>query len=301
MTASTAIGHGLGMVHQNRKAVWVLLIFNLMLAAAAALPIYHGILNFTGHSLMSRTLASGFSIDWLTDFDHNHKGALDHYAGVVWWFALVSVPLNAVLSGGVIAGLRDPSMGFFHSAGRYAWRLLRLTILGLICYWIVFLLVEAGLGNLIDKWTRHWLADRPVFWVQLASGLLLVLGLGFVNLVMDYARVRLVMEDGFSAIEAFLASLGFSLRRFHKAALVYAVPSLCGLALLALYRVALPWSIINARIGSTSGPRWAEPLTLALLFVAQQAVMFGRYWFRVATWASEWSYYSAASRPPQEP
>ncbi len=35
--------------------------------------------------------------------------------------------------------------------------------------------------------------------------------------------------------------------------------------------------------------RVREPLALALLFFAQQAIMFGRYWFRVATWASEWS------------
>jgi len=25
--------------------------------------------------------------------------------------------------------------------------------------------------------------------------------------------------------------------------------------------------------------------------------MFGRYWFRVATWASEWSYYSSTRQP----
>jgi hypothetical protein len=103
-----------------------------------------------------------------------------------------------------------------------------------------------------------------------------------------------VMEDGASAVEAFLACLGFALRRLRRAVVVYAVPSLCGFALLGVYRVITPWSVINARIGSAAGGRWVEPLTLALLFVGQQAIVFGRYWFRVATWASEWSYYAGS-------
>jgi hypothetical protein len=70
---------------------------------------------------------------------------------------------------------------------------------------------------------------------------------------------------------------------------------LCGVALLVLYRLLLPWSFFKTP-ASPGGP-WAqyrEPLALALLFLIQQAVMFGRYWFRVATWASEWTYYSGS-------
>lgn len=296
MTTGKAIAQGLRMARQNRTAVWVLFIINLGLAGLAAAPIYHGILDFSAHSFVSRTLASGFSTDWLIDFDFAHKGALDHYGGVIWWFGLLSIIVNSILSGGAIAGLRDPASlgGFFRAAGRYAWRLLRLMVLGLICYWIMFLLLRQGLGSLLNKWTDGWQADRPVFWVRLTAGILLLAGIGFVNLVLDYARVRLVMEDGASAVEAFLACLGFALRRLRRAVVVYAVPSLCGFGLLGIYRVITPWSVINARIGSAAGGRWVEPLTLALLFVGQQAIVFGRYWFRVATWASEWSYYAGS-------
>jgi hypothetical protein len=136
--------------------------------------------------------------------------------------------------------------------------------------------------------------DRTAFFEHLVVTLLVLLGLAFINLVMDYARVKLVMEDGSSALEAFLGSLGFSLTRLRKAAFVYILPSLCGLALLGLYRLLLPWPLFNAP-GATAGSwlaRTREPAALALLFIIQQAVMFGRYWFRVATWASEWAFYS---------
>jgi hypothetical protein len=107
---------------------------------------------------------------------------------------------------------------------------------------------------------------------------------------MDFARVRLVLEEGTGVVQAFLASLGFSLGRLRGAIGVYVVPSFMGLALLGVYRLLFPWGFVNATIGG--GPHIHELLALAGLFVVQQAVMFGRYWFRVATWASEWSYYS---------
>ncbi len=291
MTVGAAIRQGLSLARQMGSAVWVLFLTNLGLAALAGLPIYQGIQRFTGQSLMSQALAYGFPADWLTDFSINWPGSLERYAKVITLMGLLSLPLNTLLAGGVLARFRAPdqtfSLGdFFRDTVRYAWRLIRLMAIGLICYWIIFRLLNQGLANVVDKWTRDWQDDRPVFFLRLAVLLLVLVGLGLVNLVMDFARVKLLMDDGSSAAEAFLASLGFSLGRLRQAVIVYAFPSLCGIALLCVYRLVVPWSKIYT------------PLTVSMLFIVQQAVMFGRYWFRVATWASEWSYYAAMRSKP---
>ncbi len=297
ISTAKALKQGFGVARRTRSVVWVLLLVNLGLAALAALPIYQGILGFTGHSLMSQTLATGFSVDWLTDFSFNRVGALKRYGEMIALFGIVSLPVNAILAGGVLARFRTPEQGyslgdFFHNAWRYAWRLTRLLILGLICYWIIFRLLNQGLDTLINWWTRDWLDDRPVFWIQLGASVLLLLGLGFVNLVMDYARVRIVMEEGSGAVESFLASLGFSIGRFARAVTAWAIPSLGGLALLAAYLLAVPWAQ-SLVAGAAHGETRAK-LLLAVVFVGQQAVMWGRYWFRVATWSSEWSNYAGS-------
>jgi hypothetical protein len=103
---------------------------------------------------------------------------------------------------------------------------------------------------------------------------------------MDFARVRLVMEEGASAIEAFLASLGFSLARMRRAIVIYTVPSLCGIALVGLYLFVAHLTHHVAQV--------RQPLALAILFIGQQAIMLARYWFRVATWGGEWTFYSAS-------
>ncbi len=299
MSVGSSVRQGLSITRRSGSSVWILFLANLALAAAAGFPIYHGIQSFTEHSLMGRELARGFSVDWLTDFTFNNPGALDRYAAVIVSMGLLSLALNSILAGGVLARFRAPessySLGdFFRHTGRYAGRLLRLLVVGLVCYWIVFELQNEVLGRLVDHWTVNWADDRSAFCAHLAVALPAVLGLGFVNLVMDYARVRLVLEEGTGALQASLAALGFSLGRLRRAVGVYVVPSCFGLALLGVYRLLFPWGFANAAIAGES--HFRQPLALALLFVVQQLVMFARYWFRVATWASEWSYYSSTRR-----
>ncbi|MBI1940156.1 MAG: hypothetical protein HYS33_01460, partial [Acidobacteria bacterium] len=229
MTSGAAIKQGLGLARRIRSAVWVLFLANLGLAALAAFPIYRGILGFTGYSLMSGELARGLPVDWLTDFTFNSRGSFEHYAEIMALIGLITIPMNTILAGGVLARFKEPdrsfSLGqFARDTARYAWRLLRLMVIGLILYWLVFRVLTQGLGGLIDARTGDWQSDRNVFWVKLGAGILVLLFLGFINLVIEYARVKLVQEDGTSAAWAFLAALGFCLRRFPGAVTVYAVP-----------------------------------------------------------------------------
>jgi hypothetical protein len=298
MTPGAAIKRGLSLARRHRLPIWMLFLVNLGLAALAGFPIYRGMLMFTGHSLMNQTLLSGFSTDWLTDFSSNSPGSFQRYATLITALALLSIPVNSILAGGVLASFRAPeqasSVGeFFRNTARYAWRLVWLMILGLACYWIVFRFLNQGLGDLLDDRTRDWLSDRPVFFLHLGVYGLVFLGLAFVNLVMDYARVKLVMDEESNFLGAFLVSLGFSISRLKKAATVYAVPSLLSVAVLVLYRLVTPWWRINTYLSQPHAAPWVEPLTLAALFIGQQLIMFGRYFFRVAAWASEWSFFEA--------
>jgi hypothetical protein len=61
-----------------------------------------------------------------------------------------------------------------------------------------------------------------------------------------------------------------------------------------------PWHMVHAALGDSGGSSEGTLLVLGLLFFGQQLVMFGRYWFRVATWGSEWSFF-AGTRAPAEP
>jgi hypothetical protein len=308
MTAnvSSAIREGFRLARKLRGAAAILFAANLALAAIAALPIYSGILEFTGFRSIARELGSGFSPDWFVDFSFNRPGTLDRAASFILYMGVLALPVNAILAGGVLARFRarDASFSFrdfFRDCNRFAWPLLRLGLMGLICYWLVFRIVNVWLGRLVEERTFNTLDDRVYFWPHFGLTILLILGLAAVNLIMDFAQVRLVLVEGSTALEAFVSSLGFALTRLPSATLVYAIPSAAGVLPLILYRLLFPWNLINSAIGSAATGSSQEVLTLLLLFILQQVVMFARYWFRVATWGSEWAYYEAARASAHNP
>jgi hypothetical protein len=304
VNAWAALRLGFGLARRVRSAVWVLFAANMGLALVAGLPVYYGILHFTSHSLMSEKLLTGFSADWFTDFAFNGHGSLEHDAQFIAVLGLIALPLNAILAGGVLARFHRPQdrfrLGaFFRDCGRYASRMLWLMLFALAAYWAVFHFVHAGLGKMVDHATLYWMDDRTAFLAHAGVGLLVLLTLVFINLVIDFAQVRIVFHEGAGALESFLGAMGFSIARLPRAVAVYTAPALCGIALLGIYRLVTPWHAIDAALGYSARASHEASLVLALLFVGQQLVIFGRYWFRVATWASEWSLYT--SRWPPAP
>lgn len=302
VSVASAIREGFRRARKERATVGMLFAANLALAAIAALPIYRGILEFTGFSLVARELAAGFSADWFVDFSFNRPGALERYASCIGGLGLLALPVNAILAGGVLSRFRSEEErfsfgGFFRGCFRYAWPLLRLMLVGLACYWLVFRVVNVWLGKLVENRTFQTLDDRVYFWPHLGVIILLLLGLAFVNLLMDFAQVRLILVEGSTVLEAFISSAGFALTRLPSAILVYAIPSTAGVLLLVLYRLLFPWSFIHTSIGSAEGGSSQALLAIGILFIGQQLVMFARYWFRVATWASEWAFYQATRLP----
>lgn len=302
LSARESIRQGFRLARRARSAAFMLFAANLFLAVVAGLPIYQGMLNFTSHSQMSRKLLTGFSYNWLVDFLFNNRSSVEVYAQFIMILGLIALPVNAILAGGVLARFQRQQerfrLGtFFRDCGRYAWRMLWLMLFALLAYWVIFRYVLAGLGGYVDRTTLYWMNDRSAFVAHLVVGIVVLLALAFVNLVIDFAQVRIVFGEGSGAVESFLAALGFCIGRLSRAAAVYAFPSLLGIAMLGIYRLVTPWHMIHLALGNTSKTSYEVAIVLAALFVGQQLVMFFRYWFRVATWASEWSFF-ASTRPP---
>ncbi len=134
-------------------------------------------------------------------------GALAVYL-LVWLF----------LSGGIIDryARQRPTRahGFFAAAGAYFWRFLRLGIAAGIAYWFLFAYVHEWLFNDLYTWlTRDLSVERTAFaWratLYAVFGALLMT----VNVIIDYAKIRMVVEDRRSAIGALMAALAFITRR----------------------------------------------------------------------------------------
>jgi hypothetical protein len=259
-----------------------------------ALPLAHllgrQIAAHLGSSLAAKSVRDGIDFDWWNEFLAQSGGlgptfvpATLGFAGVlenvgsiadalpvasaVAPFVVLSVFVTMFLSGGVLDRLaRDRAVGasaFFSACGVFLLRFLRLGAVAALVYWVLFaglhrLLFDRAYPALIHDLT----VERTAFVYRL--GLYLVFGAALVavNLVFDYAKVRMVVEDRRSAIGSLSAALRFIARQPGAVVGVYAVNTAVFGILLAIY----------AAVAITGPPTWTGLLAGQLYIVARIVV-----------------------------
>lgn len=162
--------------------------------------------------------------------------------GVVWIF----------LSGGIIdrlaRGRRSSATRFFAACGACFVPLVRLALITAVAYWAVLAFVTPALAALASGRGQY---------VQLALYGLLALLLFAISLTLDYARVRLVIEDRRSAIGA----IGASWRMLRA----------CGRRMLGIqalfWLVLVGWIALRGAAVSTSAADWTAGRALAIVSI----------------------------------
>jgi hypothetical protein len=285
MTPVAAVLRGAGAVRRAWTVwllVWVLtLAFALFLVLPAAALLYGRL----GHSLYAGRMLGNFDIQWLAEFRHETGN----------WPLLAAKPAVALASGGYLLlmtflyggalAVFASTDSFWGGCGRYFWRMLRLFLVSLACYAMVYL-VYAELGKAgYSLWGRG-MAERPVVlfgWARASIALLLFL---FVNMVFDYAKIRLVVEDSRRAIAAAGDSFLFAARHPGATIGTYALISILAAALAAIY-----W--VLAGVLPTTALAW-----LALVLVVQQSFIAARIGIKLLYLSGQMEIYQALKAPP---
>jgi hypothetical protein len=184
--------------------------------------------------------------------------------------------------------------GFLWASAVHAVRFLRLGLVAAFVYGLLFRVVHPWLfGTLSRDLTRDLTAERSAFFVHLALYGLFAIALATCNLVLDYAKVRIVVEDRRSVLAALSGAVRFLRRNGGAAAALYLADAALFAAVLALYAAVAPGA------GSSGWPMW-------LGFGIAQVYLLARLWVKLVFWASETALfqgrlahagYVAAARP----
>jgi len=281
-------------------AIWLTTtIVTLPLAAV----LHEGIESHLGTSATAERVLQGWDLDWTGEFAGQAQGVAATFtreilgaAGLVATLSrmfdgeLPSAPLVGAiavylavwvfLSGGIIdrlARARPLGAGMFVAlSGHYFFRLLRLAVLGGLAYWLLFRTLHPLLFETLFDWlTRNLASESHALAILAALYAIFALALGLVSLIVDFTRVRLVVEDRYSVLMTLGAGLRFVRRRFWRTAGLYA------LNVLALVILARLW--IQVAVGA-DGPDWQ-----ALLL--SQIYLIARIWGRMAFLGSEAVFY----------
>lgn len=194
------------------RLVLVLYLANLVFALLIAAPFIGSMSDTLAHSTATADLSRQFHPLLALDLVGGAEDALD---GRVRYAAFLYALFSTVLAGGVISSVarreRRSTLGDFSLAcGRYCGRFVRLLAIA-----IAALIMLQLLNGLAEYWITQLLAGSSVSMLELGrfgkSGAMAA-ALYCLFMVLDYARVRIVLEDRSSAVAAFGAGCAFFLR-----------------------------------------------------------------------------------------
>lgn len=280
--------------------VW--LVTTLVTLPLAAV-LHDDIVTHLGPSTMAERALEGWDLDWTGEFASQAQGVSATFTREIVGAAGLVATLSRIfdgerpapalagaiaiylgtwifLSGGIIDRLaRARPLGgamFVALSARYFPRLLRLAVLAGAVYWLLFQTMHPLLfGPVFDSLTRDVARESYALGILAALYLVFALCLGLVSLVVDFTRVRLVVDDRRSVLAAIAAAVRFIRRRFRRVAGLYA------LNVLALVVAARLWMQIA---GDATSPDW-------LVLFGAQIYLVVRIWGRMAFLGSEAVFY----------
>jgi hypothetical protein len=278
----------------------------ILLALPLAITLRGALAAHFGDSLAAETAAAGVNYDWWQEFTAQATGLGTTFSPSVIGFAAVLDNISGVLDGRVriapiliaiglylagwtflTGGILDRyarqrptrAHGFFAASGVYFWRFLRLAAAAGLAYWWLFAYVHPWLFTTqFDNLTRDMSVERDAFVVRMSFYAVFGALLGIVNLVLDYTKVRIVVEDRHSVIGAIVAAARFIGHHPRRVISLYALNSLAFLVLLAV------WAIVAPGAGPAGPSMWGSfllaqlyivvRLCAKLVFIASQIALF---------------------------
>ena len=276
-----------------RRAPWIVAggwLSTIVLALPLAHLLGRQIAAHLGASVWADSVEGGVNFDWWNEFLAQAAGLGQTFVPAILGFAAVlknvssiadarevasavapfvvmSVFLSMFLAGGVLDRLaRDRAIGgaaFFSACGMYVFRFLRLGAIAGTIYWALFAWFHPVLfDRLYPSLTRDLTVERTAFLYRLALYAVFGTVLVAINVVFDYAKIRMVVEDRRSAIGSVGAALRFIRRQPAAVATLYLLNTAVFVALLAIY----------SAVADTTAVTWTGLLIGQLYIVARVAV-----------------------------
>ena len=292
-------------LNRVKRAPWLVIgvwVSTLLLAMPLAMALHQQLDAHLGPSMAAESAAAGVNYDWWNEFLAQTAGVGVSFVPAILGFAAVMKNLSAVadmtalpaviaaavamnmlvslfLVGGVLDRLaRDRDVGtgaFFATCGVFAGRFIRLGLIALAVYWILFIPFHSWLFDaLYPALIADVTVERSAFFIRVGLYAVFALPVCFFNIVFDYAKIRAVVEDRRSMVGALVAGWRFVTRHPIDVCGLYALNVLLFLIVIGLYYVIAPGASANLLAFAIGQLYIVLRVIVRLQFTASQTAFF---------------------------
>lgn len=247
MKIMNILKHGFALVGQHRKMLGVIYLFNLCVGLVFAVPLFVWFNSQVGTLGMRDELLSGFNYSWWSAFKPTAHGLAEsirpslsggfgplfdnlellltgQFVNFGWFtfaIALAYLFMAAFFNGGAIAMFADERKSFtasrfFSFAGLNFHHMAALATTTVAVFALFYKVINPFIFSLVDKIVGDTLS-QPFAWFMNVIGYLLILLLVFlITLILDYAKVIVIVEKKDSSWLCIWLSVKFIFRHFFK-------------------------------------------------------------------------------------
>jgi len=306
-----------GLMRMTESSALVLVMWGMVLLSALPMAVVmeNTLRTDVGSSLIHEEIRQGLDMGWLEEFHHRggefaatllparvtpalvfdnlelwFSGAwITEYRGLAAAGGLFLV-FWILLQGGVLSHLATPGQSFGWSSflgagGAYFWRFLRIAVIMGFAYYGVFRLAY-WLFPVIKERTRDLTVERTALIINVMAALFVVVLLGLVHLVSDFARIATIREQRRSMVLALIRSL--------QRVILHPLQSFGLLGVMSLLLLLVQW----VYFWTAPGVRGTSFLALLLTFLIGQLYLMARWALRIARYGAELELFDLWSRPP---
>lgn len=287
------------------RMILLLFVINLVFSMILAVPMYNSLKNSFGNSLVSERMGEGFDYLWWEEFRDSAEGlektfspsiigkgaVLNNLEGLVHFrffnlppallfLGLLYIILHTFLAGGILSVFKDEppkfSMkGFFKGAGTLFPRFFLLMLISSVLFTSIAVFLSGGFSSILKNIRENAVSEVFPFYIALAFSAIVLFLILFIQMVFDYGRIKIALEDSSSIIKSALEAFAFVFR--HPGSTL----GLYYLILLSHVVVTLIYILLIELVAQSTF------LGVIVAFLLQQVFIFSIIWIRCWFYSSQ--------------
>jgi hypothetical protein len=283
--ALKSYGHGVREATIRPKMVLLLWFFNFLFGILIFYLLYNRLMEALSHSAISEGMVSKVNYHFVFEFLTYHGQGFSTIRSSALIFVCVYILFSIFLLGGILHSLVETRgsaflQRFFQGCGKFFGRFFLLFIYSLILWFllVVVMIILYRVGGALTGGGANEQLVFYVFLVEVAIGLFFIF---FINMIQDYARIKIVTEDSRYVFRSLFQSIGFVFKRLGGTLALYYLLVLTGVVVAVVY-----W-------GLRSVIPFSSAVAILITFVVYQLFIASHAWLKVAFQAGQLSYFTA--------
>lgn len=294
---------------KTTQMIFFLFIINLLFSLLLTIPMYNSLKNSIGSSEAGERMAEGFDYLWWQEFRDEAKGLettftpsiigkgailnnlqslvkMEYFAipSVILALGVLYIILHTFLSGGILSTFNQDTpkfsmKGFAKGAGSYFFRFFILTLISWVFFIALFNLLTRGFNPIMEDVSDNSLTEVTPFYINLLFGAIIFFLLLLIQMVFDYARIKIALEDSRDVLKSALEAFGFVFKHPISTLGVYYLIFLIHIAVTIIYILVKEFLPQSAWFG------------VLIAFLLQQLFIFAVIWLRCCLYSSQMQLY----------